>query len=281
MSELSTERLDESLLARCLKPRRRDAHKGDFGRVLIVGGGLGMPGAVRLCGEACLRGGAGLATVATRSANVTAVVSGRPELICHGIEDAARLGALLSAADVVVVGPGLGRDDWARSVLDCVLDSGRPLVVDADALNLLAAEQGSRRQGSWILTPHPGEAARLLGSDTAAVQHDRMGALHRLVGRYGGIVVLKGAGTLIGCEGRTPALCDRGNPGMATAGMGDVLSGAIAAMLVQIGDPWDAVRVAVLAHALAGDASARVAGERGLIASDVIAQLPACLNPRH
>jgi NAD(P)H-hydrate epimerase len=267
--------MDPGLIARVLPRRRRTAHKGEFGHVLIVGGGPGMAGAARLCGEACLRSGAGLVTVATRAAHALAINAARPELMCHGVEEARALRALIERANVVAIGPGLGRDEWARAMLGAVLDCGRPLVVDADALNLLA--EAPRQHDGWILTPHPGEAARLLGLETRAVQDDRLAALARLTERYGGVIVLKGSGTLIGTAGQIPALCDRGNPGMATAGMGDVLTGAIAALRAQLSNAWDAARAAVLAHALAGDAAAQ-SGERGLIASDVIARLPACLN---
>jgi NAD(P)H-hydrate epimerase len=152
----------------------------------------------------------------------------------------------------------------------------RPLIVDADALNLIASE-GVAAQDHWILTPHPGEAARLLDVSAAQVQADRIGALDRLVARYGGIVVLKGAGTLIGAAGRVTAYCERGNPGMATAGMGDVLTGAIAGVLAQVRDPWVAARVGVLAHALAGDAAAR-SGERGMLAGEVARELRTWVN---
>jgi NAD(P)H-hydrate epimerase len=183
---------------------------------------------------------------------------------------------MIERADVVAIGPGLGRDQWARSLYQAVLESVRPLILDADALNLLA--ENPRRRDNWILTPHPGEAARLLDTKTSNVQSDRLAALRQLSDRFGGVVVLKGAGTLIGCSTEIPALCDRGNPGMATAGMGDVLTGILAALLAQIADPWTAARAAVLAHATAGDDAARN-GERGLIASDLILRLPACLNP--
>ena len=272
----AAERLDPSLIARVLPRRRRTAHKGEFGHVLIVGGGPGMAGAVRLCGEACLRSGAGLVTVATRAAHASAISAARPELMSHGVEEARALRPLIERADVVAIGPGLGRDAWARSLLEDVLECERPLVVDADALNLLAEQP--KRRANWILTPHPGEAARLLGLETSMVQGDRLSSLVRLTERYGGVVVLKGAGTLIGAGEEIPALCDRGNPGMATAGMGDVLTGTIAALLAQTRNPWDAARAGVWAHALAGDAAAQN-GERGLIASDLIARLSACLNP--
>lgn len=273
-------RIDESLLARCLLPRRRDTHKGNFGRVLIVGGGRGMPGAVRLSGEACLRAGAGLVTVATRAENVAAIVSGRPELICHGVETAEELRPLLEAATVIVVGPGLGTDEWAQAMFKQAIATGKPTVVDADGLNLLAADPSlATRVANRVLTPHPGEAARLLHTGAQNVQRNRVASLEALETRYGGIIVLKGSGTLISADEHIPELCGGGNPGMATAGMGDVLTGVIAALLGQIGDAWDAVRAAVLVHALAGDAAAGIQGERGLIASDVIAQLPKCLNP--
>lgn len=271
------ERLDESWLATLLPRRARDAHKGMFGHVLVAGGGAGMPGAVRLSGEACLRAGAGLVSIATRAENVAPIVAGRPELMVHALEDVGRLRELATRADVIVVGPGLGRDAWAEGVLAAVLATDRPLVIDADALNLLAARPIAR--GNWILTPHPAEAARLLSTDTRAVQDDRLRALAALVERFGGVAVLKGAGTLIGARGQTPGICTHGNPGMATAGMGDVLTGVIAALIAQLRDPWTAARAGVLAHALAGDLAA-AGGERGLIASDLFEPLRTCLNPR-
>jgi len=156
------------------------------------------------------------------------------------------------------------------------LDSGKPLVVDADALNLLA-ESPLPARADWVLTPHPGEAGRLLGVSAQDIQHDRIGALEQLVQRYGGTIVLKGAGTLVGTTGRIPGVCERGNPGMATAGTGDVLTGAIAGVLAQSHDPWAAARVGVLVHALAGDAAAR-SGERGVLASDLTRELHNCIN---
>jgi hydroxyethylthiazole kinase-like uncharacterized protein yjeF len=270
------ERIDESLLTALLPRRPRDAHKGLFGHVLIVGGGAGMPGAARLSGEACLRSGAGLVSIATRAENVAAIVAGTPELMAHALDDVSRLPELAARADVIVAGPGLGRSTWAQDVLAAVLATDRPSVLDADALNLLA--ERPQHRSNWILTPHPAEAARLLGTQTRAVQDDRLGALAALLDRFGGVVVLKGAGTLVGAPGHTPAICTHGNPGMATAGMGDVLTGVIAALHAQVRDPWNAARAGVLAHALAGDRAA-AAGERGLIASDLFGPLRACLNP--
>jgi ADP-dependent NAD(P)H-hydrate dehydratase / NAD(P)H-hydrate epimerase len=273
------ERLVESELERVLPRRARNSHKGVYGRVLIVGGGTGMPGAVRLAGEAALRVGAGLVGIAAQPANLAAVVAERPELIFHPVADAAQLEPLLAAADVIAIGPGLGRDAWARALLDCVLANKRaatPLIVDADALNLVA-ENAALRRDDWILTPHPGEAGRLLGIATGQVQAARLASLDRLVATRGGIVVLKGAGTLVGRSGATTAICERGNPGMASAGMGDVLTGTIAGILAQCHDPWDAARAGVLVHALAGDALAR-SGERGLLAGDVARELRSWVN---
>jgi NAD(P)H-hydrate epimerase len=157
-----------------------------------------------------------------------------------------------------------------------VLRSEKPVVVDADALNLIA-EAKCRPRDNWILTPHPGEAGRLLGISTREIQADRLQALDRLTEKYGGTVVLKGAGTLVGSRGRIPGLCERGNPGMASAGTGDVLTGAVAGILAQCRDTWLAARVGVLVHAMAGDAAAR-AGERGLLAGDVARELHLCVN---
>jgi NAD(P)H-hydrate epimerase len=270
------ERILDTEILQALPRRARAAHKGDFGRVLIVGSGVGMPGATRLAGEACLRVGAGLVTVAVAPENVAAIASGRPELICLPLSEPDVLSEAIDRAGVVAIGPGLGRSAWAHRALDQVLSCDKPLVVDADALNLIA-EAGGRPRDNWILTPHPGEAARLINGQTDDIQRDRLAALSQIVERYGGTVVLKGAGTLIGAPGRIPCVCERGNPGMASAGMGDVLTGAIAGILAQCKEPWLAARVGVLVHAMAGDAVART-GERGLLASDVARELRTCVN---
>ena len=269
-------RIVEAEIHAALPRRPRASNKGDFGRVLIVGSGSGMPGAARLAGEACLRSGAGLTTVAVAPENVAAIAAGRPELICVGITGAEVLAAAIEGAEVIAVGPGLGRSPWARAALDAVLASDKPLVVDADALNLLA-ERPPAPGPNWILTPHPGEAGRLLNQSAADIQRNRLASLEALVARFGGTVVLKGAGTLVGASGRTPGLCERGNPGMATAGTGDVLTGAIAGVLAQCHDSWAAARVGVLVHALAGDAAAR-SGERGVLASDLARELHNSVN---
>ncbi len=264
-----------------LLPRRaRTAHKGDFGHVLVVGGNFGMGGAVCLAGEAALRAGAGLVSIATRPENVAAVTSHRPELMCLGVSAAADLDALLGRATVVAIGPGLGQDSWARGLLDRALNAHQTLVVDADALNLMAA--CPRRREAWVLTPHPGEAGRLLGVSTAEIQSDRMGAVAALKARFGGIALLKGRCTLVDQAEQMPFVIDAGNPGMATAGMGDVLTGLIAGLAAQVrqSELLQAAACAAYVHACAADDAAQK-GERGLIAGDLFPHLRPWLNPFH
>ena len=264
-------------IARALPPRPRDAHKGKFGRVLIIGGGPAMPGAVRLAGESCLRSGAGIVVCAVAPENMPAIAEARPELICIAAHSAADVAAALASATVVGIGPGLGLDAWSRELYAAALAAGKPLIIDADALTLLA-QAGGRAPSGAILTPHPGEAARLLGVSTAEIQGDRLAALRALVARTQATVVLKGAGTLIGMQGQVPMLCTAGNPGMAAPGMGDVLTGLIAGIRAQCADPWLAARAGVQAHARAGDALAQRNGARGLLALELAAELPHWLN---
>jgi NAD(P)H-hydrate epimerase len=266
-------------LRRLLPRRERTGHKGSYGHVLIIGGNLGMAGAARLAGEAALRTGAGLVSVATRAANVAAIVEGRPELMCRGVETGAELDELLERAAVIALGPGLGQDEWAVHMFEHALAAGLPLVIDADALNLLAKSPG--RRDNWILTPHPGEAGRLLQLDSAAIQANRLASLAKLVDTYGGCALLKGHGTLVGMQESLPWLIRGGNPGMATAGMGDVLTGITAAVYAQC-LPAEAsldliAAAAAWLHAAAGDRAA-LKGERGLIAGDLFAELRVCLN---
>ncbi len=273
---LSARRLDWKKASGLVEPRRRDAHKGDFGHVLVVGGAPGFSGAARLAGEGALRAGAGLVSVATHPAHATHLNAGRPELMVRGLTDPEDLSPLLARATVVAIGPGLGRDPWGLCLLERVLTEDKPLVLDADALNCLA-ETGIRRE-DWVLTPHPGEAARLLGCTTAEAQADRFATLRQLRGRYGGTVVLKGAGTLIlGPSHRPPGVCSQGNPGMASGGSGDVLTGIIAALLARGLAVEDAAEAAVCLHAAAGDAAAGD-GEQGMLASDLITALRPTLN---
>lgn len=262
-------------LAHALPPRPRSAHKGHFGHVLVVGGDVGYSGAARMAAEAAVRIGAGLVSVATRFSHAELMNLVRPELMCHGVENRYGLQPLLDRATAVAVGPGLGRSDWARELFTAVLASGLPLVVDADGLNVLA--ENPVRQDNWVLTPHPGEAARLLGISTAAIQRDRFASILELQSRYGGVVVLKGSGTLIAGENGVPSICTAGNPGMASGGMGDVLTGVIAGLLAQKLDLAEAATLGVRLHGAAGDEAARD-GERGLLATDLMRPLRRLVN---
>ncbi len=270
-------RLTHADVRAVLPPRQRTAHKGDAGRLLLVGGCPGMSGAIRLAAEAALRSGAGLVRVATHPESVASVMAGRAEAMCVAIDDASQLRSWLREADGVVLGPGLGQSAWARAVWDQVLASELPVVLDADGLNLLVAD--GRARGRWILTPHPGEAARLLGTTAREIQVNRLRAAAEIVDRYRGVAVLKGAGTLVAVsDDASIGLCDLGNPGMATAGMGDVLAGLLGGLLVQSGDLAGVARAGVRIHAMCGDAAAN-GGERGLLAGDLMAHIRHAVNP--
>lgn len=269
--------VDASLLdAMHMGPRARDAHKGDAGHVLAIGGDHGTAGAIRMSGEAALRSGAGLVSVVTREENLFALNSARPELMAHGVHGPQELESLLARATVLAVGPGLGQGAWGHALWLTALDSGKPLVLDADGLNLLAREQRCFTTPA-VLTPHPGEAARLLEKSTAEVQLDRFASARELARRYGAVVVLKGAGSLIAHPDGRLDVCTWGNPGMASGGMGDLLTGVIAALMAQGCSAWDAARIGVGLHARAGDVAARK-GERGLLASDLLEPLRALGN---
>lgn len=266
--------LGPEILRELLPRRARTAHKGDMGHVLLVGGDVGTAGAILLAARAALRAGAGLVSVATRAAHAAALTAAQPEIMCHALEEPRALRGLFERASVIAIGPGLGRGDWGGAAWAQVLTAPQPLVVDADGLNWLA-DNPSRRE-DWVLTPHPGEAARLLGCRNAEVQRDRPAAVRQLRERYGGVAVLKGAGTLV--QGARLGLCPHGNPGMASGGTGDVLCGLIAGLLAQGLGPEAAARAGVAVHALAGDRAA-AAGERGTIPGDLLAELRPLLNP--
>ncbi|WP_296248749.1 NAD(P)H-hydrate dehydratase [uncultured Stenotrophomonas sp.] len=263
-------------LLRMLPPRRLNTHKGESGHVLCVGGNHGSGGAVMLAAEAALRSGAGLCSVATRALHVAPLLARCPEAMVHAVDSSGDFAPLLARAAVIALGPGLGQDDWAHALWSAVLASGKPLVLDADGLNLLATEPRPLPQA--ILTPHPGEAARLLGTDTASIQRDRFAAAHALAARHAAVVVLKGAGTVIAAPGQLPRVIAAGNPGMAVGGMGDLLTGAIAAVLAQGLSLFDAASTGALLHSLAGDAAA-AEGERGLLPRDLLPHLRALANP--
>ena len=272
------ELLSPAHLRRWLQPRHRDAHKGQFGRVLCIGGDHGRGGAVILCAEAAMRCGAGLVEVATRSAHLPPLLARRPEAMGHGVERVADVADLLDRADVVALGPGLGTEAWGRVMFGAALAAGKPLVLDADALNLLAARPRPLPPGT-ILTPHPGEAANLLGTDARRVQADRFEAARALSARHDVVVVLKGAGTIVAAPGRPPRILDGGNPGMAVAGMGDLLTGIIAALRAQGLAPIAAASAGVALHAGAGDSAAHDHGQRGMLPSDLLPWLRRLANP--
>lgn len=272
------ERVRSDALKRWLWPRMRDSHKGVHGRVLCVGGDHGSGGAIMLCAQAAARSGAGWTQVATRESHVAALLSRLPEAMADGIDDGEALALRLGNAHVVAIGPGLGRGEWGRQLLASALAADKPLVLDADALNLLAESPGPLRADT-ILTPHPGEAARLLGTSASDVQADRFQAAHAMCERYRCVVVLKGAGTIVAAPAQTPRVIDAGNPGMAVAGMGDVLTGVIAALVAQGMQPFDAASCGALLHAAAGDAAASDDGERGLLPTDLMPWLRRLSNP--
>lgn len=247
--------------------RPRNSHKGDNGHVLVIGGDRGYSGAARMGGEAALRVGAGLVSIATHPDHAGLLNIGRPELMCHGVENSAQLSALLGNADVIVIGPGLGQSKWAAELFIAAIKSEKPLLIDADGLNLLA--HTPENHTNWVLTPHPGEAARLINCDTATIAHDRFAAVRKIQAKYGGIVVLKGSGTLIAADDEI-AVSTTGNPGMASGGMGDVLAGVVAGLIAQGLSKKDAAQQGVYLHGLAGDLAAEEAGERGLLASDLM-----------
>lgn len=273
--------LEEADARAKLPARRADSHKGTYGHVLVVGGSRGKSGAAALSALGALRAGAGLVTVATRAAALDAVLAHAPEVM--GVELPAEgalglrdLNALLDAADgkdAVVIGPGITRDDDTHSLLATLLEELHvPCVLDADALNALAGhlEVLEKAQSALILTPHPGEMARLIGKSAAEVQRDRVGVAREFVKAHPSLLILKGARTLITRDDGTVFVNPTGNPGMATAGSGDVLSGVVGALLAQGLMPTDAAIAAVWAHGQAGDLLREKRGEMGLIASDLL-----------
>jgi len=261
-----------------LSLRSRDSHKGVNGHVLCIGGDHGCGGAVLLAAQAALRCGAGLVSVATRAAHVPSLLARCPEVMAQGVEDGEQLQPLLERADVVAIGPGLGCGAWGRALMGAALVAGKPCVVDADALNLIAVS-GVRLSPGAIITPHPGEAARLLHCTTADVQADRFVSAATLAVQLDCVVVLKGAGSLVQSGSEPTAVICAGNPGMSTGGMGDLLTGCIAALRAQGFPAAMAARVGALLHAAAGDAAAREDGERGLLPTDLLPWLRRLANP--
>ena len=255
-----------------LPTRSKNAHKGHFGHVLVIGGNRGMGGAALLAAGAAMRSGAGLVSLATRPEHVTAALVRHPELMVTGLDDTAALPALCDGKSVIIIGPGLGRDEWAQQCLQHAVAAGLPLICDADALNLIAENAVIvPPETPWIVTPHPGEASRLACVATVEVESDRVSWAATLAERYAAVVILKGAGTVIASPSKDDqaCICVGGNPGMATGGMGDVLAGLTGALVAQGLSLMEASALGVATHARAGD----LAWERygvGLTATDVM-----------
>lgn len=261
--------LSEEAQFRAIPKRAFDSYKHQLGHVLLVGGGQGMAGAIRLAAEACLRSGAGLVSVATHPSNVAAVLHGRYELMVHGVESEAQLRPLLAKATVIVLGPGLGLDEWASNLFFACQSASVPIVLDADGLTLLSNHPDVLKPA--VITPHLGEAKRLLASQFSDLTLNRFDIAEHLAALTGAITVLKGPGTLIQTEQRRN-INRSGCPAMASAGMGDVLSGIIAALLAQHVPPFAAVSLAVYIHGLAAEEAAKD-GSLGLVASDLFSHI--------
>ena len=275
LSTPSATRVSLDFVRQNMTPRARDSHKGDCGKVSIIGGDIGMAGAVRLAAEACLRAGSGLVTVISRPAHQLAINATRPELMFWGCELVdMEVYLRLGWADTLLVGPGLGQQDWGYNLLKAVGLSNKPCVVDADALNMLSVEP--YKQTEWVLTPHSAEAARLLGISVYDVEQDRFTAVKAIQAKYGGVVVLKGPGTLI-YDGIDCYVAAVGNPGLASGGCGDVLAGIIAALMAQGFSLCKAAVMGVVIHGEAADRAA-IAGERGMLASDLMPHIKHLVN---
>ena len=269
--------------------RDMDCHKGHFGHVMIVGGDLGCGGAVSLAAGAALRSGAGLVSVATRPEHVGAILASHPEAMVHGVNSGQDLQPLLERADVIVIGPGLGLSYWGEQLLQQVFALTTPVVLDADALNILAKGRIGHNlaERTSVMTPHPGEAARLLygkevkDGDNGQIQNDRFASVSQLAEKFASSVVLKGLGSLI-CTDKQTSICSDGNPGMASGGMGDVLSGIMGSLLAQqVSNLPQALHEvassAVCLHSAAADEAAKE-GQAGMVAGDVIQQLRGLLK---
>jgi len=274
--ETALSRVDASQLSQWFPPRRPTSHKGTHGRLVIIGGDHGTAGAIRMAGEAALRAGAGLVRVLTRRENIAPIITARPELMVHELTPES-LDESLEWADVAVIGPGLGQHEWGKKALQKIENFRKPMLWDADALNLLAINPDKRH--NRILTPHPGEAARLLNCSVAEIESDRLLSAQRLLQRYAGVIVLKGAGTVVSAENGKTSIIDAGNAGMASGGMGDVLSGIIGALLGQKHELYDAACAGCLAHSAAADVLAASQGTRGMLATDLFSTLVRVVNP--
>ncbi len=272
--------LDWAKLRLQLKPRIHSMHKHQCGHVIVLGGDKGMPGAVRMAAEAALRVGAGLVSIVSHEEHAAVLLAGRPEIMLCATNDGHVSSDLLNKATAIVIGPGMTDSTWSRNLLSAALQSHVPKLVDAGALRLLSEEDDGRRD-DWVLTPHPGEAAGLLGESTSVIQNSRFSSVELLQQKYGGYIVLKGAGSLlqsaVSAGEKLPQVCPYGNPGMASAGMGDVLSGVIGGFIAQGYGLELASQMGLCVHSLAGDLAAKD-GQTGLLASDLYAHIRQLVN---
>ncbi len=263
-------------IGRSLVARPVNSHKGLYGAVAVIGGSPGMTGAALLSARAALRCGAGMVKISVFPGQQSSAYTVLPEAMTALLGTPDALQSLKDWASVIAIGPGLGLTTEATDLFESAIVSDKPKVIDADGLSLLARSHA--KLSSAVLTPHPGEAARLLDCSTADVQKNRFQSAAEIARRYSSVCILKGAGSIVADATGARALCAAGNPGMASAGMGDVLTGVVAALLAQGLDPLSAASVGVQLHAMAGDRAAE-SGQRGLLASDVIDELRGCLNP--
>ncbi len=273
---------DADVLIEQLPKRSNVSHKGDHGHLLLIGGDFGFGGAILMSAMAAARSGVGLITILTRDAHVAPILTQCPEAMIRSVsgKDDPLLAQILSKVDAVVIGPGLGQEEWGIGLLEVICATNLPLLVDADALNILAKNNGDTQaiqSNNWVMTPHPGEAARLLDVSIAEIEQNRYAAIQQLQDNYSGVIVLKGAGTLIAGVQQRKTVCIEGNAGMASAGMGDILSGICGSLLAQGLTASVAARTAVALHSRAGDLAA-MNGQKGLMATDLIDPLRMLVN---
>lgn len=269
--------IPDSIRSQLLPCRKATAYKGNFGHVLVIGGNRGYPNAARLAGEAAVRTGAGLVSIITHPDSVTAVAAGCASLMVTGSNDTCMLNELLKKVTTIIIGPGLGRDDWAKKMFARVIGCQLPTIIDADALHWLSQNPG--RHPNAVLTPHPGEAARLLSCASVDIESDRLSAAMAINEQYQGVTVLKGAGTIV-CHNQQLHFCLGGNVSLASGGTGDVLSGIIAGLVAQGISLADAAICGVQIQAKASELSS-TGGTRGILASDLFSHLHALVNPCH
>ncbi len=258
-----------------LDRRVHNSHKRRYGNLAIFGGFTGMFGAVLLAGRAAMKAGCGLTTIVSKQKHADILAVHCPELMSLDFAEEEKVEELFERLDALVVGPGLDVGKWSERVFSVVLDYHGPVVVDAGALRILAKPSYRLRRDNWILTPHPGEAAALLDCDTMDIQTDRIESAREITSIYGGVCILKGSGTIVASsESETAKICDCGNPGMASAGMGDVLSGILGAYSIFDMPIRKSAELGVWVHSHAADLAAENSTEHSLIASDVIHALP-------